>query len=28
MFMLPVCKAVGDQVKLDKILLDFSIRNV
>lgn len=24
--MLPVCKAVGDQIKLDKILLDFSVR--
>ena len=28
MFMLPVCKAVGDQIKLDKILLDFSVRNI
>lgn len=28
MFVLPVCKAVGDQKKLDKILLDFSGRNI
>jgi hypothetical protein len=26
--MLTVCKTVCDQIKLDKILLDFSVRNI